>query len=220
MHRWQYFWGGHFTIIFLFLWKEINSVFTWGQQRIVYASWTRSQNRWLSRRNNGMKSRYSSHKSIGAVVGRPSLSCATWQGEGGDYSPAISDGWWSESRRDLNRNATSACPLCGRTAWMSSKTNHTDGFCLSPMALSKQSGKVQYPPVSKALVVPFRTSSVRAATMSACLAIALALSTASHPSEVIICVPLMRARPFKERADVQRVHCSYSECCDNYPSQG
>lgn len=33
--------------------------------------------------------------------------------------PAISDGWWSESKSDRNRKATSICPRCGRTAWMS-----------------------------------------------------------------------------------------------------
>lgn len=33
--------------------------------------------------------------------------------------PAISDGWWSESKRDRNRKATSICPRWGRTAWMS-----------------------------------------------------------------------------------------------------
>lgn len=206
MHRWLCFWGGNSDIIFFLLaGKEIKSIFTWGQQRIVYASWTRSQNRWLSRKNKGAKAKYSSHKSKCATFVRPSLPYATWHGEGWHYLPAISDGWWSESRRDLNRNATSACPRCGRTAWISSKINETAWLCLSPVSASKQR-KAQYLPVSKALVVPFRTSSVRAATMSACLAMALALSTASHPSEVIICVPLMRARPFKERTDVNQVH--------------
>lgn len=41
-------------------------------------------------------------------------------------------------------------------------------------------------PLSKALVVPLRTSRVRAAMMSACRAMASALSTASAPNEVII----------------------------------
>lgn len=50
-------------------------------------------------------------------------------------------------------------------------------------------------PLSKALVVPFSTSSVRAAMMSAWRAMAWALSTASAPREVIIWVPLIRARP-------------------------
>lgn len=33
--------------------------------------------------------------------------------------PAISEGWWSESKSDRNRKATSICPRWGRTAWMS-----------------------------------------------------------------------------------------------------
>ena len=72
-------------------------------------------------------------------------------------------------------------PLHPSSAWMNSKP--TEEPCW---------------PVSKALVVPFNTSRVKDATMSACRAMALALSTASQPREVIICVPLMSARPFVE----------------------
>lgn len=57
-------------------------------------------------------------------------------------------------------------------------------------------------PLSKALVVPFNTSRVRAAMMSACRAIAWARSTASAPREVIIWVPLIRARPWEGKTDI------------------
>ena len=60
------------------------------------------------------------------------------------------------------------CPLCARSA------------CTS---------------LSNARDVPLSTSSVMAATMSACLAISEARSVASAPIEVISCVPLMSARP-------------------------
>lgn len=54
-------------------------------------------------------------------------------------------------------------------------------------------------PLSNALVVPFSTSRVRAAMISACWAIDWARSTASAPKEVIIWVPLIKARPCERK---------------------
>ena len=59
-------------------------------------------------------------------------------------------------------------------------------------------------PLSKALVVPFSTSRVRAAMMSACWAIAWARSVASAPRDVIIWVPLISASPYKGNTESQR----------------
>uniref|UniRef100_A0A0E9QN58 Uncharacterized protein n=1 Tax=Anguilla anguilla TaxID=7936 RepID=A0A0E9QN58_ANGAN len=49
---------------------------------------------------------------------------------------------------------------------------------------------------------PFSTSRVSAAMMSACLAMARALSTASAPRDVIIWVPFIRARPSLGLSDI------------------
>ena len=82
-------------------------------------------------------------------------------------------------------------PPCPKTLTIPSHPPPSSGWMNS-----KQTAEPCWP-VSKALVVPLRTSRVKAATMSACRAMALALSTASQPREVIICVPLMSARPFR-----------------------
>lgn len=70
--------------------------------------------------------------------------------------------------RFRSRPATSSCPLCGRDAWMA-------GWKGRALALS--------------------ASSVRAATTSAVRATLRARETASEPTDVISCVPLIKANP-------------------------
>lgn len=85
--------------------------FTCGQQRKVYASWTRSQNLWLSGRTGEENRQHITGLSRSHSTNEPTQTNLS--------RPAISDGWWSESKRDRNRKATSICPRWGRTAWMS-----------------------------------------------------------------------------------------------------
>jgi len=70
-------------------------------------------------------------------------------------------------------------------------------------------------PASKALVVPFNASNVSEATMSACLAIVAALSTASAPMDVISWVPLMRANPSFASRQIGLNLCD-SKTCHSY----
>lgn len=81
---------------------------TCGQQRKVYASWTRSQNLWLSVEDTKGGTRYQFFSTKPKTL--PHINVPR---------PAISDGWWSESKSDRNRKETSICPRWGRRAWMS-----------------------------------------------------------------------------------------------------
>ena len=126
--------------------------------------------------------------------------------------PAISDGWWSESSSERKRWATSICPGWGRSIWMSEweeteNEKNEKGWPKCRIVHLKENASLVLrgccSPLSKALVVPFSTSRVRAAMMSAWRAMAWARSMASAPREVIIWVPLIRARPCEGREE----HC-------------
>lgn len=106
--------------------------------------------------------------------------------------PAICDGYVVEWSNALNLRATIPWPLCGRISWISRIFHVLE---LLHLIISCQTLCTSYSPLSKAREVPFKTSNVRAATTSACLAIIDALSTASAPRDVISCVPLISARP-------------------------
>lgn len=193
---------------------SIKPHFTCGQQRIVYASWTLSQNRWDSRRRqrsilwgiqkqpkkcccvNHSKAHLQSQRDGGqsqvesgsaeppefVLDGDAGYGCLIWEIRKKRVSQSVGESFLKSSIVSVVRG----CFKKKKRKYIFGST-HIMRFTWERSLCS---------PLSKAFVVPFKTSSVRAAIISACMAIAWALSTASAPREVIIWVPLMRAKPY------------------------
>ena len=145
---------------------------TWGQQRKVYASWTLSQNRWLSKEKDKLlKECADRHRSTTYV-----------QFPKDKFQNAIRT--WVDEQQHL--------VLCG--SWYCERLKKGQEK-VSNLKVLRRLKNVVHLPLSKAADVPLRTSRVKAATTSACLAIIPARSTASAPIDVINWVPLIKAKP-------------------------